>query len=161
FPTATEIKMRTFPAAMIPVAMTDALSSDLHDLPQRARPMPQANEPEDPLIAAISAGLPSPANRPDFVSNVMARSIEDYEQQLAETNLNPAIRETYEYLLTNRRRQLADHQTNFLLWSNVEQAKLSKDKKQLAEARQQLADYLSATLGRIQGKSYPTGMDLD
>lgn len=56
---------------------------------------------------------------------------------------------------------LADHQTNAQLWANVRQAEESKETEKVSRTKQELADYLAARLGAIQGKTYPTGMSFD
>jgi hypothetical protein len=55
---------------------------------------------------------------------------------------------------------LEDHRTNVQLWTEVRRARVSGDPRQVSVAEQALADYLSARLARIYGKTNPPGTSL-
>jgi len=96
---------------------------------------------------------PRGTNQMDFVSMALSNSIENYEGELANSNLDPALRQAFKQLLDERKRQLADHQTNAQLWANVHQAAQSKNPGELARAKQELADYLAARIRKPKGAS--------
>lgn len=100
-------------------------------------------------------------NPPDIIGQTMSRSIDNYEKQSVNPGLPPNMRETYKMLAEDRKKQLADHQTNAQLWINLRLAQKSKDTEHMAHAEKELADYLAIRLGKIQGKTYPQGMSLD
>jgi hypothetical protein len=58
------------------------------------------------------------------------------------------------------KRMLEDHRTNVQLWAEVRRARVSGDPRQVSAAEQALADYLSARLARIYGKTNPPGASL-
>jgi hypothetical protein len=100
-------------------------------------------------------------NPPDLIGSMMSRSVENYERESANPALPPNLRKTFEMLAEERKQQLANHETNAQLWINLRLAQQSKNVEQVAHAKRELADYLAARLGKIQGKTYPLGMSLE
>jgi hypothetical protein len=83
-----------------------------------------------------------------------------YEQQLNDSGLDPNVRRAYEALLADKRIKLADFRTNAQLWMDVHSARKSGSQEQISQSEQALANYLSARLGRIQNKTFPSDMSL-
>jgi len=132
-------------------------------LPQRSTRMSDTNTS---FRASTFPSMPARpgdtlTNKTDFVQQALLNSVTSYEHELANPGLDPILRKTFERLLEERKRQLADHQTNAQLWINVRQAEQSKDLEKASMSKQELADYLAARLGKIQGKTYPEGTSLD
>jgi hypothetical protein len=63
-----------------------------------------------PIAAVYPGNGIISTNKPDFVAQVLSNSVTSYEQELAKTNLNPVVRKSFERLLEDRKRQLADHE---------------------------------------------------
>ena len=100
-------------------------------------------------------------NMPDPGKELFSRGIEQYERELADPALPAHTRHIDELMLKSLKQRLADRNTDFQLWANLRMARERRNPEQIAQAERQLADYLSAKLGRIQGKQYPPGMSLD
>ncbi len=100
-------------------------------------------------------------NMPDPIEQSWSLAIAQKERELADTTLDPYRRQALEAIVATLKQQLADHTTNAQLWANLHQAQQSKDAETKAYAERELADYLEANLGKIQGKKYPPGMSLD
>jgi hypothetical protein len=98
---------------------------------------------------------------PDFIGQRLSESIQHFQHEAANPNLPPMLRQTFQTLADNRAKRLADHETNVQLWANVMHARQAPDVEKRAQAERELADYLAANLGQIQGKTYPPGMSLD
>jgi hypothetical protein len=54
----------------------------------------------------------------------------------------------------------AEMRTNRQMWKNLVKAQVSHNKPEAARAERELADYLAVQLGKINGKTYPSGMSL-
>ncbi len=100
-------------------------------------------------------------NMPDPIEQSWSSAIAQKERELADPRLDPYRRQALETIVTTFKQQLADHTTNAQLWANLRLAQQSKDAEQMDHAKRELADYLAKSLGKIQGKTYPTGMSLD
>jgi len=90
-------------------------------LPQRTERISNTNvvgELPASITVPIAAVYPGhgiiSTNKPDFVGQALSNSVTRYEQELANTNLNPILRKSFERLLEDRKRQLADHEKKFL-----------------------------------------------
>jgi hypothetical protein len=57
--------------------------------------------------------------------------------------------------------QLDDLERDAQLWANVHRALQSRDHAESVHAEQELADFLSARLARVEGKSYTQGVSLE
>lgn len=100
-------------------------------------------------------------NMPDPIEQFLSLDVKRNERMLADSALDPNTRKMFERMLEDSRQKLADHKTNAQLWVNLNLARQSKFVEQTARAEKELADYLAANLGKIQGKKYPQGMSLD
>lgn len=100
------------------------------------------------------------ASPDDTFGSTMSSRSSYLEQMAANTNVDPILRKNYEHLAVGYRKLITDHQTNAQLWANLRIARSSKDPEKIARAEQELADYLAAKLGNINGKAYPTNMSL-
>lgn len=156
---ATNLIRRQFtnsPAAMEALARVNAESERRRTAPPTLQPLPPPNP-----------GFPFPPRR---ISNVTNREphtnspggiTAHYEQVLSDPNLHPNQRKAYEFLLNDTRQRAAEFQTNQQLWSNLQEAMKSGRVEDVAKAKSELADFLSAFSKRAHDKSYPPGTSLE
>jgi hypothetical protein len=100
-------------------------------------------------------------NNLDSIGTTIHRTISNFELQSANPALPSNMRKMYKTLAEDRRRQFDDHQTNAQLWANLRLAQQTANTERVTRSEGELADYLAARLGKIQGKTYPQGMKLD
>lgn len=100
-------------------------------------------------------------NMPDPIEQSLVLDVKRNERMLADPALDPNTRSMFERMLEDSKQRLADHKTNLELWINLRLARQTKDVEQTTRAEKELADYLAARLGKVQGKTYPQGMSLN
>lgn len=146
-----------------------SVSSRSNSFPMAGPPQPSVRGREERRPARVRGPIspPSGMDMGMLRSNAapielpLLRSIAHLEEELARPDLDPSQRKTSEALLNERRTQVADLQKNGQLWQNLHQAELAGSPKTVAQASQALADYLIAWLGRMEGRTYSSGMSLD
>jgi len=134
----------------------------LKDLQNRLESMQNEVQSNNATVQAISAN-PAGAvtNLGDPIDLAMSRQVDSYQKELADPALDHTRREAIEFALSDLTQIRDDHRLNAQLWSNVTDARRSRDSKHIAQAEGELADYLAKKLGKMQGKTYPTGMSLE
>jgi hypothetical protein len=91
---------------------------------------------------------------------LLIQYVSEAKKQLADPSIDNMTRKRLERDFAYYQARLADHQTNLILWSNLEDAQRLKDSTQITKAETELSDYLANKLGKIDGKQYPKGMPL-
>ena len=167
------------PSTVVRTNLGTNTSSTLPPFPQRpslerrpvsSKPLPRRTVREfDTNTLPVASGLRLPAsesgatmtNTPNLISRGLSHQVAKYQHLLENPDLDQDLRRSYELWLEQDKKLLADAQTNEQLWANVQQADESKDPERKARAEQELADYLSARLTRIDGKVRAPGTTLD
>lgn len=85
----------------------------------------------------------------DPIAIGMQQSIANYEADA--TNVDPVFAQNLRQITEQRKAQLADWRTNSQLLQNVRQARALKDPEKVEKAKQELADYLAAKMGKPPG----------
>ncbi len=148
---------------------TNPFSIPQRELMVKSVPARAVRPPEslpDTNLAAMAAQLKvnprsSVTNGPDFPSYTMSEMITRLEGQLQNPNLDTNNRALLENRLQDRKEKLGESERNAQLWANVNRAYQSRDHAESVHAEQELADFMAARLGRVEGKTYPQGMSLE